>query len=180
MITRLRPKYTPEELANIYKTPHQHTRWRDHLLRVQATIPVATWFTNVTSVADLSAGDATIINAIDAPTKYIGDFAPGYQFTGPLEETIDLIPAVDLFICSETLEHLDDPILALKKIRAKTRNLVLSTPDGESDDRNPEHYWGWDTDGIRELLTSAGFRPVTLSLLKFEDYEYNYQIWGCE
>ena len=119
MRTRLRPAYSPEELARIYVEPHQHSQWKDHQLRVQMTIAFATWFKDVQTVADLSAGDAVIINSIPATTRYIGDFAPGYEFTGAIDETIDLIPKVDLFICSETIEHLDDPEATLAKIRAK-------------------------------------------------------------
>lgn len=182
MIIRIRPKYSEQKLVNIYEKPHNHSRWRDHITRVQSTIAFASWFKDIESVADLSAGDATIINSINAPIKYIGDFAPAYEFTGPIEETIDLIPKVDLFICSETLEHLDDPIAALKKIRAKTKYLLLTTPDGEDDIRNPEHYWGWDSGGIRGLLVDAGFSPVIYSSLKFfdEKWQYDYQFWGCE
>jgi hypothetical protein len=75
---------------------------------------------------DLSAGDATIINALDTETKYIGDYVPGYEYTGAIEHTLDLIPNVDLYICTETIEHLDDPDDVLRRIRAKSKMLILS------------------------------------------------------
>ena len=179
---RLRPKYSDEELKKIYAKPHAHSEWPDHRARVRATIAVAQWFEGVRSVADLSAGDAAIIDALDIHSKFIGDFATRYEFTGPLEKTIDLIPKVDLFICSETIEHLDEPLEALKKIRAKTQFLVLSTPDGENNQGNPEHYWGWTADDMRALLVEAGFEPVIFQSLKFDDPAliYDYQIWGCK
>ena len=178
---RLRPAYTQAQLADVYARPHQHSRWEDHRLRVQMTIAFASWFGNIESIADLSAGDAAIINAIPAKTRYIGDFAPGYEFTGAIDDTIELIPKVDLFICSETIEHLDDPEKTLAKIRAKTKAIIVTTPDSEMNDGNPEHYWGWDSVGVRELLEGAGFKPVIFNTLQFENPSliYDYQFWGC-
>ena len=182
MRIRLREAYSNEQLAQVYKTPHNHEKWIDHRLRVQMTIAFSSWFSNIQSVADLSAGDAAIINAINAPKKYIGDFAPKYEFCGAIDETIDLIPKVDLFICSETIEHLDNPEVTLAKIREKTSALILTTPDGESNNENPEHYWGWDKEGVKELLIGAGFEPVIFSSLTFENplLVYDYQMWGCK
>jgi len=181
MRIRLRPAYSEQELLGVYETPHQHWQWKDHQLRVQMTIAFASWFKDVQSIADLSAGDAVIINSIPATTRYIGDFAPAYEFTGAIDDTIDLIPKVDLFICSEIIEHLDDPEKTLAKIRAKTKALIVTTPDSETNDQNPQHYWGWDADGVRELLEGAGFKPVIFNALRFEDPNliYDYQFWGC-
>ena len=181
MRRRLRPAYTQAQLADVYARPHEHSSWEDHRLRVQMTIAFASWFGNIESIADLSAGDAAIINAIPAKTRYIGDFAPGYEFTGAIDDTIELIPKVDLFICSETIEHLDDPEKTLAKIRAKTKAIIVTTPDSEMNDGNPEHYWGWDSVGVRELLEGAGFKPVIFNTLQFENPSliYDYQFWGC-
>lgn len=182
MRIRLREKYNDEELKDIYKVPHRHNLWYDHIVRVNTTIALAKSVLNPSSVADLSAGDAAIINALDAPKKYIGDYAPGYTYTGPIEKTILEIPKVDLFICSETLEHLDDPDVVLKEIRKKTKWLVLTTPDGENNSNNPEHYWGWNSQDVREMLVTAGFNPFILNLLQFQEkrFVYNYQMWVCE
>jgi len=181
MRVRLRPAHSDQALADIYSEPHAHWQWKDHQLRVQMTIAFASWFKDVNSIADLSAGDAAIINAIPATTRYIGDFAPGYEYTGAIDDTIDLIPKVDLFICSETIEHLDDPEKTLAKIRAKTKALIVTTPDSENNDQNPQHYWGWDSDGVRQLLEGAGFKPVIFNTLQFENPNliYDYQFWGC-
>lgn len=180
---RLRPRHSDEELARIYAVPHAHHLWKDHLLRVQATIAQTSWFESVQSAGDLSCGDGTILNALNAEHSYYGDYAPGYQFTGPLEETIDQMPPVDLYIMSETIEHLDDPLLALKKIRAKTKYLVLSTPLEEDPSIvNEQHYWSFTKDDITGLLRAADFRPVVYQQLEFSDpeYCYNYQIHGAK
>ena len=182
MRMRLRPPYNAQELADVYSTPHEHSSWEDHRLRVQMTSAFSTWFSGINSIADLSAGDAAIINAIPAKEKYIGDFALGYELTGAIDDTIELIPKVDLFICSETIEHLDDPETTLAKIRAKTKFLICTTPDGETNDGNPQHYWGWDSNGVRALLEGAGFEPVIYNKLHFENPSliYDYQYWGCK
>jgi hypothetical protein len=181
---RIRPAHTPEELARIYATPHDHRRWRDHHLRVAMTIEVARWLAEdnaVRSAADLSCGNGAILSALPAASRHFGDFAPGYDLTGPIEDTIEQIPDVDLYVCSETLEHLDDPDKVLKAIRAKTRTLVLSTPVDAWDDTNPEHYWAWSRADVEEMLAAAGFEPVVYSALDFRalgPYYYQFGIWG--
>ena len=117
---------------------------------------------------------------MDADNKYFGDYAPGYEITGHIDDTIKEIPKVDLFICSETLEHLDDPDATLKAIRAKTKYLFISTPNGEDNDGNPEHYWGWDNEDIKEMLVNAGFEPEVYYLLELKEYLYDFQMWICK
>lgn len=182
MRVRLRAAYTQPELQALYPQPHQHRRWPDHVERVNATVEFARAFLPAGQIADLSCGDAEIarrVNQSDAD-PILGDLAAGYEHHGPIEQTIDEIPVVDLFICCETLEHLDDPDLVLRSVRAKTHGLLISTPDGEMTDENPEHYWGWDTDGVREMLATAGFAPVAMRRLAMPAYRAAYQIWGCE
>ena len=181
MRTRLRPVYTDDELLNIYPKPHSHTQYKDHILRVQKSIELLKEYSSYNSIADLSAGDATIINSLKAEKKYYGDYAPGYEITGKIDNTIKDIPDVDLFICSETLEHLDDPDTTLKAIRAKTKYLFISTPKGETGTKNVEHYWGWDDEGVKEMLINAGFDPVVYFLLELkQEFHYDYQMWICK
>src|SRR5213076_938668 len=140
MRMRLRPAYSEAELAELYPVPHDHTRWPDHLLRVAETIKLARELVpEPLVVADLSCGDAAIARALDAEITILGDLAPGYEITGPIERTILPVPSADLFICSETVEHLDDPDTVLKHIRKRCRALVLSTPLAEFTPVNPEH-----------------------------------------
>jgi SAM-dependent methyltransferase len=180
---RLRPAYTAEQLRQVYETPHDHRKWADHHLRVDSTIVLARWLSamkGVRTAADLSCGNGAILDAIPAEKKYYGDFAPGYDFTGPLEETLDQIPNVDLYICSETIEHLDDPDKVLAQIRQKAKMMVLSTPIGEDDDNNPEHYWGWDMAAVGEMLAAAGWqRGADMEVRLRPAFVYDYQIWAC-
>lgn len=179
---RLRPAHSPGRLAEMYAAPHDHRRWHDHHLRVDATIALAKWLIGdaTHAVADLSCGNGAILRAIPATVRVFGDFAPGYEHTGPIEDTIRQIPGVDLFVCSETIEHLDDPDKVLKLIRQKTNALVLSTPVDAWDDGNEQHYWAWSREGVEEMLTAAGFKAATFMALDFRPMglPYCFGIWG--
>jgi hypothetical protein len=181
MRIRLRQKYTNDELKEVYPEPHRHGSWIDHRQRVQSTVALTRWYTPVVSVADLSCGDAYIIKNTDAKEKYLGDYAPGYDYTGPIEETIKQIPSIDLFILSETIEHIDDPDTLLKQIREKTSKLILTTPKNEKTNENPQHYWGWGKEDMHDMLVQAGFTPEVYQELEFAnpDLIYTYQMWGC-
>lgn len=179
---RLRPAHKADTLASIYATPHNHSKWNDHKLRVALTAQFAYLLTGpVDTAADLSCGDGVILNALRVGTRYLGDYAPGYPITGPLEDTIDQLPMVDLFVCCETLEHLDDPDLALKKIRGKTKALVLSTPVDAFGDRNPEHYWAWSRDAVEVMLAAAGFTVTAYTAIdcRPSESEYQFGVWHC-
>lgn len=177
---RLRPAYTAEQLADLYATPHNHSCWGDHRVRVAITAQLSHLLAGpISTAADLSCGDATILKALNVGARYFGDYAPGYPLTGPIDDTINEIPVVDLFVCCETLEHLDDPDLTLKKIRAKTRALVLSTPVDAFGDTNPEHYWAWSREGVEAMLAEAGFRTEVYTAIDFRPAgaEYCFGVW---
>lgn len=179
---RLRSAYDEHELRRIYPTPHDHTQWLDHKVRVAVTIELArTLSGHVNRAADLSCGDGTILRGVDADERLFGDFAPGYPITGRVEDTITSIPDVDLYICCETVEHLDNPDVMLKSIRTKARNLVLSTPVDAWQDTNPEHYWAWSRGGVEDMLRSAAFDPVVYNELDLRPAggEYSFGIWWC-
>ena len=177
MIKRLREKYTDEELAEVYDHQYNHTLWQDHIQRIRHTIRIGMLIENISSVADLSAGDGAIINALDVKTKILGDYVPGFEYCGKIEDTIQQIPNVDLFISSETLEHVDNPLEMLKSIKSKTKWLLLSTPENNWNDDNPEHYWAWDKQGVQELLEEAGFDPIYSESIQLY---YTHQIWICK
>jgi hypothetical protein len=180
---RLRPAHTPERLAEIYATPHDHRRFPDHILRVDATIALAQWLagSGVRRAADLSCGNGAVLAAVPAKARIFGDFAPGYEMTGPLEETLPQLDPVDLYVCAETLEHLDDPDKVLALIRAKTNAFVLSTPVEAWDDDNEEHYWAWSREDVEAMLAAAGFDVGVYSSVDFRPLglPYCFGIWGC-
>lgn len=177
---RCRPKYSDDELRSIYASTHEHHKYPDHRLRVAKTCELLGRFVDVSdrSAADLSAGDGYILNHLSVPTKIYGDWTPGYEYTGAIEDTILAIPPVDVFLCCETLEHLDDPDLVLRRIRMKAKKLVISTPICRWWDENPEHYWSWDTKAVKKMLIDANWTPKDYEETYYEP-GYCFQIWGC-
>lgn len=194
MIRQLRPFYTPEELAKVYARPYVHTRWPDHIIRVNTTIHVARYMRDAIGADegyDFSAGDGAILRACDLKYPVFGDFRadPAAHPDETWYAGMDIEhPAVwygihspGLYICSETLEHMRDPRTLLCHLRNCFRALVLSTPEGEEGNGNPEHYWGWNRDDIRSMLEDAGWAPAIppVILNPMVPGGYTYQIWGC-
>jgi hypothetical protein len=182
MRRQLRPFYTPDQLAVLYATPYDHTRWPDHVERVAETIRRLDRFAGLVgahTVADLSAGDGAILNGSRHPwrRRILGDIT---EPAGPIEQSLPLLEPIDMFVCSETLEHVRDPDALLAGIRAKSRHLLLTTPHDEPDDSNPEHYWAWGADDVALMLEAAGWhdREVELFTPASTDH-YTFQIWMC-
>lgn len=176
------------DLDATYPVPHDHTRWADHIVRVDATVALAKPFVPIGStVVDLSCGNGTIAKRLakfSGSEIILGDYAPGYEIVGRIEDTIHALAyrQAGMFVLSETIEHLDDPDSVLKLVREKADWLVLSTPDGEQDgSRNPEHVWGWDAFEVDYMLETAGFETVAgISLvLRPAGFEYDYVIRVC-
>lgn len=179
MRRQLRPFYTQAELAAVYCAPYNHRSWPDHRARVTRTAEILAEMKPET-VADLSCGDGeVVIQAGLRDVAVLGDLAPGWPYRGRIEQTIDSIPDVDVFVLSETLEHVEDPDWLLLAIRGKAQRLLLSTPIGEDHDLNPQHYWGWDTDDIKEMLADAGWTGDVEVFEPTPQPYYAFQIWRC-
>lgn len=193
MRVRLRPAYPdPAEFyAQRYPDGYQHTVWPDHVERVEATVQFA-WSALQTAapvsvIADLSAGDGAIPRTLQErldprPTLYLSDYRhrDGYDDQGAVEDTLADMPYADLYVCSETVEHLDNPDTFLKGVRAKASRLVLTTPVGEFDpDQNPEHYWGWEQGDIQDMLVQSGWRPYLYAGFTPSSGPYTFQMWAA-
>ncbi len=185
---------TPEQLSVTYATPHDHRLYgRGHGERVDRTIKMINAYTSssrpgtIGIVADLSCGNAEIARGVRAddgwaPSElHLGDIAPGYQYHGPVEDTVQHLDPVDLFIHAETLEHLDDPDLVLRAIRPVARHLALSTPIEAWGDTNGEHYWAWSRQDVEDMLAAVLFTPVDYDEVDSTAYgePYRYGIWMC-
>jgi len=184
MIKRLRPKPTIEQMSLMYPVPHNHAIYgRGHQERVDATIDLArrNLPTPVISVADLSCGNAHIAQSLQPTQVYLGDFAVGYEYCGMIEDTILEVPAVQVFICSETLEHVSLPDELLYLIQKRAAYLVLSTPLECWDDTNAEHLWAWDREGVEEMLVRNRWHPKVFTSVDSREYgePYLYGIWVC-
>ena len=182
---RTRPQWTPEQLKDIYQGPHDaRVLYPGHLPRVTRTIAMANRICpNPESVADLACGNGDIANGCGATRTYLGDFAAGFEFQGPVEETIDLIPEVTLMVAAETLEHLWDPDAVLLRFREKAQYLVCSVPVTPEEGQNGEHYWSFDREGFESLLADTGWEVIDYEEVTaapsvvFDTYQAG--IWGC-
>lgn len=189
-----------EFYAHRYPHGYTHQRWPDHVERVAASVDFIqrhtadlVW-TDDTLTVDLSCGDAAIAGGVQTRCGgrlYLADLVDGTQAdayggldaVGPIEETVHHLRTggADLFVCSETIEHLEDPEAVLRLLRPKTHRLFVSTPLGETTDDNVEHYWGWDADGVHDLLLDTGWNPVAFEKFtpQFEGSPYVFQFWMC-
>jgi hypothetical protein len=199
---RLRDARTAEAerayYAGVYPGGYRHDLWPDHVERVAASIELIRQYKNqVRTAADLSCGDGAIIRGLDLDTAYLGDLnglpewprQAGKSWIrplppGPLPDSLGNLPEpVDLFVLSETLEHMDDPDDLLRQIRMFSRYLFLSTPINEVETSgNLEHYWSWGTNDLHQMLMDAGWTPLELRWLVPEstrtlEHAYHYQLW---
>lgn len=184
--TLLRTPPTPAEAAAMYPRPHAHGGFgAGHDLRARTSVAVGSWLAEdcrAETLADLSCGDGDIARGV-LPARpgcvVLGDLAAGWPVCGPIERTlVDLAP-VDVFVCTETLEHLADPGAVLASIRGKASRLLVSFPHRPDLDDNPEHVWQWTAGEARALLAAGGWEPLTWAHLVVPDGPYSYSIVGC-
>lgn len=207
MRVRLRECRSPEEerayYARVYPQGYRHTVWPDHVERVAASVEMINRYkSRISTAADLSCGDAAILrgcagfledvwlgdlNGVRSEDWVGGAAVLNTVPPGSLPDSLWSLPEaplpVDLFVLSETLEHMPDPDGLLSQLTMFSRYLFLSTPVAESPDSgNLEHYWSWDTTDVHDMLQSAGWRPlekrelVPLSTRHMEN-AYTYQMW---
>lgn len=186
---RLRPAHDPATLAGLYNRPYRSLeRGDDHVERVAVTAGLAAGLIRrhrLTSLADLSCGAGEIPRTVAALCPnlrlWLGDYtaADGLDVVGPIEDTLTSFHQVDLFVCSETLEHLDNPHQVLRGIRQRARWLVLTTPLAAWGDPNLEHYWAWDDLEVRGMLLETDWRPRTWGTLRPEPGYYTFQLWAA-
>lgn len=187
-IKQLRPYPSPEVLDDMYSRPHDHTVFPDHLERVAKTVELGLRFRFTSpllngsrriSIADLSCGNAAIAEGVrrHGDSLLLGDFAPGYLYEGPIEETIESIPMVDLFVCCETLEHVRVPSKVLGLIRDVSHSLLLSTPIDAWDDNNPEHTFAWSRDDLVQLLEESDWTVQMETTVDMRPQGYPYCWW---
>jgi len=174
---KLRRFYSPSVTTALYETTYDSTRWPEHVERIGRTASIAQSLIgqhDLRSVADLSCGDGTLVKQLfDVPVTYLRD--------GNILDDLGLIESVDLFVCTETIEHLEAPWTVLERIAEKTRWLVLSTPLNEDPAiGNYEHYWSFTADDVASLLHQSNFHNTALFILEDPLWTYTYQVWTAE
>jgi hypothetical protein len=173
---KLRRFMTPGERDTVYAHTYDHTQWPEHRERVQATIKIAQTLIDqhgLESVTDLSCGDGAIIDQLTIPQKVKKDI----EFD-PIEITSLLMKPTDLFVCTETIEHLQAPWTVLEQLALKTKWLLVSTPlDEDPAIGNHEHYWSFSATDVANMLFQSGFITRTCTRLDDPAWTYTYQIW---
>ncbi len=198
-----------QHYGRTYPDGYRHDRWPDHVERIEASVELLSrWSTRFESAADLSCGDAAILRGLAGRSKrlkevWLGDLL-GVQSAAwvtdsavlhtvppaPLPDSLASLPgvgsddaAVDLFVLSETLEHMPDPDALLRDIADWAHYLFISTPLSEPvGSGNPEHYWGWSDADIHDMLMDSGWTPLEKQLLTPQSTlslpdAYTFQLW---
>lgn len=195
-----RPEGEAAFYAERYPDGYRHDFWPDHVERVKASADlIEKYRSQIRSAADLSCGDGALLNMIShrLTRAVLGDLngvpvsaavscrARVLETIGhaALPESLTHLDPVDLFILSETLEHMDDPDDLLRRLGDVARYLFVSTPLEESaDSGNLEHYWSWGQADVHRMLEAAGWSPLELELLRPVSTRnlpgaYTYQLW---
>ena len=181
-VRKLRRFHDAATLRAIYDHTYNSGQWPEHVQRVTFTRELIQRLIDehgLTTMADLSAGDTEVTKSLRGlDSRHYRD----YSDNG--DDILDLLAAlarpVDLFVCTETIEHLEAPWTVLERIREKTKWLVLSCPNNESNTENWEHYWSFTQNDVRDMLTHAEFTDVNLHLLCGSGWNYDYQIWTAK
>jgi len=176
---KLRRFYEPDALRQMYAHQYSVLKWTEHQARVARTLDLARPLIaeqQLETLADLSWGDRSIANGLSdlIVAKHLNDITTGV----PIDVALTSVDAVDLFICTETIEHLEAPWTTLEAIALKTKWLLLSTPlDEPAATPNWEHYWSFSANDVGSMLTQAGFDRLRCVAFTEPDWEYVYQVW---
>jgi hypothetical protein len=177
-VRKLRRFHSADETRKLYATSYDHTHWAEHIERVIKTRKIAQDLIDtyaLRTAADLSAGDRSLASELQGLDMLeTSDLSTG---TNIVEGLLTLSP-VDLFICTETIEHLEAPWSVIELIAQRTNWLVLSTPlDEPAETGNWEHYWSFTKQDIENMLAQSGFTDLSVSYLTRPAWTYIYQIW---
>lgn len=118
-------------------------------------------FGKVASLADMSAGDGRVPRSLaeySGIEPLLGDYTPGlYPYSGTYQQTVPMLPVVELFVSTNTVEHLNDPDGDLALIRTRCEKMLLVCPIDE-EDAGGQHLWYWTRGGVEDMFTAAGFQ----------------------
>jgi SAM-dependent methyltransferase len=81
---------------------------------------------------------------------------PMAELLGPLEALPVEDGSFDVVLCTQVLEHCDDPVQAVKELRRVTApggRVLASTHGVQVFHPSPHDYWRWTHEGLRRLFT---------------------------
>lgn len=162
----------------MYAHTYDGARWPEHQERIRQTIIVAQRLIDdhkLTTVTDLSAGNGAIVGGLEDVVKRFSDISVAGN---GIELEVLTAEPVDLWILTETIEHLEAPWTVLEQIARRTRWIVLSTPlDEDPKIGNYEHYWSFTQGDVADLLAQSGFTDATFDAITAPGWTYTYQLW---
>jgi SAM-dependent methyltransferase len=84
---------------------------------------------------------------------------PAAELTGPVEALPVPDGSFDLVLCTQVLEHCDDPVQAVRELRRVTApggRVLASTHGVQVYHPSPQDYWRWTHEGLRKLFAEHG------------------------
>jgi SAM-dependent methyltransferase len=91
---------------------------------------------------------------------------PVAELRGPVEAPPVEDGTFDLVLCTQVLEHCDDPVQAVRELRRVTApggRVLASTHGVQWYHPSPVDYWRWTHEGLRRLFTTNGdWKEVTI------------------
>ncbi len=106
----------------------------------------------------------------DVASEYVGvDVVenPVAELLGPVEALPVEDESFDVVLCTQVLEHSDDPAQAVRELRRVTRpggRVLASTHGVQVYHPSPVDYWRWTHAGLRRLFeTNAGWSSVEVT-----------------
>lgn len=120
-------------------------------------------------VLDVGCGVKPYYPFFASAREYVGldvQENPHADISGPIEAIPAEDDAFDIVLCTQVLEHVDDPAQAVRELRrvtapggrvlASTHGVMLYHP-------NPQDLWRWTHTGLEKLFRDAGFDEVTVT-----------------
>jgi hypothetical protein len=156
------------------RAPHlEEGAHRDRLLLAADMVRDAVDRFGVRSVVDLGCGDGGLLSLLQE-TSFERDVPMwGYDLQrtnvnpAVLERNVDVrygdvvageVEWGELAVATEMLEHLLDPHEFVRRVGARSRVIVASSPFTETDQSHYEfHTWAFDMAGYRALIEQAGY-----------------------
>jgi SAM-dependent methyltransferase len=106
----------------------------------------------------------------DVASEYVGvDVVenPAAELLGPVEALPVEDASFDVVLCTQVLEHSDDPAQAVRELRRVTRSggrVLASTHGVQVYHPSPVDYWRWTHEGLRRLFEqNAGWESLTVT-----------------
>jgi SAM-dependent methyltransferase len=142
--------------------------------------PLARWLRDEAALADRRGRRPRLLDVGCGARPYepffataVGEYV-GVDVANPaadLEGTVEAIPvpdgAFDLVLCTQTLEHADDPAHAVRELRrvvAPGGRVLASTHGVQVYHPNPDDYWRWTHAGLERLFReNASWSSVTVT-----------------